>query len=498
MPTGEHDASTAMRALLVDMVAEGASDVHLVPGHRPTVRVHGSLRPTLHEPTAAIMVEEMLYSVVPTALRERFRQELNLDFSVEVSDDDGRTHRFRGNTFRAQGHYCGCLRHIPERIPSFEWMSFPKHVAEEIARLTNGLVIVTGITGSGKSTTLAGIVDLLNRRGGYRIITVEQPIEYLYERTERTVITQREVGVDCASFLDGLKYGLRQDPDVILVGEIRDRETAQMALSAAETGHLILTTMHTKDAKGAVSRFVDLFDVVAHDDIRAQLAFNLRYVIAQHLLPHIDPVEKRALALETMKVNNPVRAGIKLGKLETIESAIQTGRADGMIRLDDSIQALLRMGKISLDTARRYAKNPDAKRRSNHAASRPHARRRPAHLRALRLHRRVSGQRRCPECGNAVNTVPQRTAPAFVLLLCLTLANAGMAVTAYWEYPKTLSAWRGTNKPAQFLLCGWILLAVSWHRSSLDDQRHARCVLLLYCFADVDLAFLFALSRSCI
>jgi twitching motility protein PilT len=360
MPTGEHDASTAMRALLVDMVAEGASDVHLVPGHRPTVRVHGSLRPTLHEPTAAIMVEEMLYSVVPTALRERFRQELNLDFSVEVSDDEGRTHRFRGNTFRAQGHYCGCLRHIPERIPSFEWMSFPKHVAEEIARLTNGLVIVTGITGSGKSTTLAGIVDLLNRRGGYRIITVEQPIEYLYERTERTVITQREVGVDCASFLDGLKYGLRQDPDVILVGEIRDRETAQMALSAAETGHLILTTMHTKDAKGAVSRFVDLFDVVAHDDIRAQLAFNLRYVIAQHLLPHIDPVEKRALALETMKVNNPVRAGIKLGKLETIESAIQTGRADGMIRLDDSIQALLRMGKISLDTARRYAKNPDA------------------------------------------------------------------------------------------------------------------------------------------
>ncbi len=276
-----------------------------------------------------------------------------------MTDDAGRRHRYRANTFRAHGDLCGCFRHIPETIPSFEWMNFPKHVAEDIIDLTNGLVIVTGITGSGKSTTLAGIMNLLNARGGYRIITVEEPIEYVYQRMEQTVITQREVGIDCDSFYNGLKYGLRQDPDVMLVGEIRDRETAQMALSAAETGHLILTTMHTKDAKGAISRFVDLFDTSAHDDIRAQLALNLRYVIAQHLLPHAEEGKKRALALETMKVNNPVRAGIKLGKLESVESAIQTGRADGMIRLDDSIQALLAMGKITFETARRYAKHPD-------------------------------------------------------------------------------------------------------------------------------------------
>lgn len=355
----EQSPDRAIHTLLVEMVRAEASDLHLVPGHHPVYRVHGDLLSTNLEPLTATTVEQMLFAVMPEALRDRFRAALNLDFSVELTADDGARHRFRGNAFRAHGVRCGCFRYIPERVPSFEWMGFPRRVVEEIAALNNGLVIVTGITGSGKSTTLAGIVNLLNERGGYRIITVEEPIEYLYERQERSVITQREVGIDCASFFDGLKYGLRQDPDVILVGEIRDRETAQMALSAAETGHVILTTMHTKDAKGAISRFVDLFDTLAHDDIRAQLAFNLRYVIAQHLLPSAKPGEKRALALETMVVNNPVRAGIKLGKLEAIESAIQTGRADGMIRLDDSLQGLVALGKITPETARRFAKNPD-------------------------------------------------------------------------------------------------------------------------------------------
>lgn len=349
-----------IQTLLAEMVRAEASDLHLVPAHPPMYRVHGDLLPSNLAPLSADAVTQMLASVVPGPLQTRFREDLNLDFSVEMDGPDGARHRYRGNVFRAQGAYCGCFRHIPQTIPTFEWMGFPRHVAEEIAELTNGLVIVTGITGSGKSTTLAAIVNLLNARGGYRIITVEEPIEYLYERAERSMVTQREVGIDCDSFYNGLKYGLRQDPDVILVGEIRDRETAQMALSAAETGHLILTTMHTKDAKGAVSRFVDLFEPASHDDVRAQLAFNLRYVIAQHLLPSAKTGEKRALALETMLVNNPVRAGIKLGKLEAIESAIQTGRANGMIRLDDSLQALLAMGKISLETARRFAKAPDS------------------------------------------------------------------------------------------------------------------------------------------
>ncbi len=347
-----------MRDLLVGMATAEASDLHLISGHEPVYRVHGRLAPAGDEQIEPGQVREMIRSVVPAALLGRFDNDLDLDFSVNF-EHEGNRHRFRANVFRAQGNYAACFRHIPETVPSFEWMGFPKHVAEDIVELTHGLVVVTGITGSGKSTTLAGIVNLLCERGGYRIITVEEPIEYIYEKSRDTIITQREVGIDCRSFYDGLKYGLRQDPDVILVGEIRDRETAQMALSAAETGHLILTTMHTKDAKGAISRFVDLFEQSSQDDIRAQLSLSLSYVIAQHLLPNAVEGQKRVLAMETMVCNTPVRSSIKQGKLESIDSAIQVGKAAGMIRLDESLQALLSMGKINYETARRHAKNPD-------------------------------------------------------------------------------------------------------------------------------------------
>lgn len=362
----DNQSHDTIRGLLTRMVPAQASDLHLVPGHRPVYRIHGNLTPTENEPVEPTAAREMITSIVPEALQQRYRTELNLDFSVELDTSEGRL-RFRANVFQAHGLQCGCFRYIPEAIPSFAWMGFPQGLANRIVHSTNGLVIVTGITGSGKSTTLAGLVNLLNEGGGCRIITVEEPIEYLYNRMETSIVTQREVGIDCGSFYDGLKYGLRQDPDVILVGEIRDRETAQMALSAAETGHLILATMHTKDAKGAISRYVDLFGHSAHDDIRAQLALNLRCVIAQHLLPHTQAGQKRALAIETMWANNPVRAGIKLGKMESIESAIQTGRADGMIRLDDSLQSLLTAGEIAFETALRFAKNPGAITASPHA-----------------------------------------------------------------------------------------------------------------------------------
>ena len=350
-----------MRTLLAEMVKLEASDLHLVPGYRPIFRLHGRLIPTTWDIVTPEDSIQMIASVVPDAKAKQFSESTNLDFSVGIpSDVPDEQYRFRANAFRADGNVCGCFRFIPKRVPTFEWMGFPQHIARSIVELTNGLVIVTGVTGSGKSTTLAAMVNMFNECGGYRIITAEDPIEYRYERTDHTIITQREVGVDCNSFYDGLKYGLRQDPDVILVGEIRDRDTARMALSAAETGHLILTTMHTKDAKGAVSRFVDLFPHSAQDDIRVQLSYNLRFVIAQHLLPDVDPTRRRALALETMIVNNPVRAGIRLGKLEAIESAIQTGRADGMIRLDDSLHGLVSTGRISAETARRFAKHPEA------------------------------------------------------------------------------------------------------------------------------------------
>ena len=352
-----HDPSGAMLACLVAAVDRDASDVHLVPEYPLTYRVHGQLVQeggTLTTSDLAAMVT----SVLPERIKGRLDQDKNFDFSVAVTHD-GRQHRFRGNIFLAQGQWCANFRHVPEQIPTFDWMGFPEALASRLVAHTNGLVIVTGVTGSGKSTTLAALINLLNERGGYRVITVEEPIEYVHKPISSTVVTQREVGRDVDSFFDGLKYGLRQDPDVVLVGEIRDRETARMALSAAETGHLILATLHTRDAKGAVTRFVDLFPHDAQDDVRTQLSLSLRSVVSQHLLPAAEGEGKRALALEVMHVNHPVRVGIRMGKIDSIESAIQTGKRDGMMTLDENLARLARAGRISPETARRFAKDPD-------------------------------------------------------------------------------------------------------------------------------------------
>jgi twitching motility protein PilT len=208
-------------------------------------------------------------------------------------------------------------------------------------------VVVTGPTGSGKTTTLAMLVQRLNRAGGCRIITVEEPVEYVFPPAAQSVVTQREVGVDVLAFADGLKYGLRQDPDVILVGEIRDRETAQMALSAAETGHLVFTTLHTRDAKGAVTRLADLFPQDVQSAVRAQLALGLRAVVSQRLLPGAERGAKRQLALEVLWNTHPVASGIRTGKVESLDNLIVTGRADGMVTFDESVRQLLRARRIT-------------------------------------------------------------------------------------------------------------------------------------------------------
>jgi twitching motility protein PilT len=331
-------------------VRSGASDLHLVAGYPPVLRLHGQLS-ELREPALAGEELDTLLSALCSPDNAARLQELrNVDFSFATPLGEGMA-RFRSNLFYSDRHLCACVRVIPGDIPTLEWAEFPVPLAERLAFLRDGLVILTGATGSGKTTSLAMIVHLLNRTGGYRIITVEEPVEYVFPPATNSVVTQREVGRDVWSFGDGLKYGLRQDPDVILVGEIRDRETAQMALSAAETGHLVFTTLHTRDAKGAITRFADLFPQDVQRDVRSQLAMSLRAIVSQRLLPDVERGAKRHLALEVLWNTFPIASAVRSGKVESIDNYLLTGRDEGMVSMDESVRQLLRAGKITRTVA---------------------------------------------------------------------------------------------------------------------------------------------------
>ena len=346
-----------LRLWLTQAVQQEASDLHVVSGYPPMVRRHGEFTRLDSSPNVS---EESLSSNLLATISDPMRQQLestkNLDFSMSLPLPDG-DQRFRVNYFYAARSLCGCFRVIPQEIPSLAWAEFPEEVADRLCNYRNGLVLFSGVTGSGKSTSLAMIINAINQRGGSRIITVEEPVEYLFPPAPGSVVSQREVGVDVDTFSDGLKYGLRQDPDVILVGEVRDQETAKMALSAAETGHLVFTTLHTRDAKGAISRFADLFPQEVQGAILSQIAMSLRAVISQHLLPTPNE-EKRVLALEILYNTIPVAAGIRMGRIDSIDNNILTGRADGMITLSEYVRRLFHAGRVSRSTAERFMVDP--------------------------------------------------------------------------------------------------------------------------------------------
>ena len=339
-----------VRSWLASVAAAGGSDLHLVAGNPPTMRLHGDLVALPEPPLDSGEMESLLRGLIPQEVSVAIGAVRDADFSLELSTD-GQPTRFRVNLFHAGGTLGSCLRIVPSRIPDFGWAQFPRELANRLAFLRDGLVILTGATGSGKTTTLAMIVNLINQAGGYRIITVEQPVEYLFPPAANSLVTQREVGIDVASFADGLKYGLRQDPDVILVGEIRDQETAQMALSAAETGHLVFATLHTRDAKGAITRYADLFPQDVQRDVRCQLALSLRAIISQRLLPALERGAKRHLALEVLWNTHPIAASIRTGKVESIDNYLLTSRDDGMVSFDESVRQLLRSGLINREVA---------------------------------------------------------------------------------------------------------------------------------------------------
>jgi twitching motility protein PilT len=344
-----------VRAWLSHAVEAGASDLHLIAGYPPVLRLHGDLIELPEPPLAAAETQTLLGALCPADLCSRLQEQKNVDFSFELPVR-GQVCRFRANLFHAGRQLGACLRVVPAAIPEFDWAGFPPDLARRLAAVRDGLVIVTGPTSSGKTTTLGMIVNLLNQTGGHRIITVEEPVEYLFPRVSNSVVSQREVGADVLTFADGLKYGLRQDPDVILVGEIRDRETAQMALSAAETGHLVFTTLHTRDAKGAITRYADLFPQDVQRDVRAQLALSLRAVVAQRLLPDLERGAKRHLALEVLWNTYPIASAIRTGKVESIDNYLLTGRDEGMVSFDESVRQLLRAEKITREVAEQHVR----------------------------------------------------------------------------------------------------------------------------------------------
>jgi twitching motility protein PilT len=342
--------SDRLHAWVANAVESGASDLHLIAGYPPSLRLHGDLTGLREPPVNADELTPLLRGILPPDMAARLddRKSVDHSFDLEVA---GRMRRFRANLFFVGGQLAACIRVVPADIRDFEWSGFPVELAEKLAFARDGLVILTGATGAGKTTTLAMIVNLINQTGGYRIITVEEPVEYLFPKSPDSVVTQREVGTDVPTFADGLRSGLRQDPDVILVGEIRDRETAQMALSAAETGHLVFTTLHTRDAKGAISRLTDLFPQDAQGDVRSQLAMSLRAVLSQRLLPGAERGSKRHLALEVLWNTNPVASALRSGKIESLDNVLLTGRESGMVSFDESVRKLLIAGKITKEVA---------------------------------------------------------------------------------------------------------------------------------------------------
>ena len=346
--TGAESAavSNELEAMLREMVRRGASDLHLAAGQPPRLRIDGSLADDAAEgcPLEAADTMRLAHSVLTEAQRRRFQDGDELDFSFEVPE----LARFRGNCFRQRGRVALSVRHIPHELAPLEELGLPP-ILDHFAERPRGLVLVTGPTGSGKSTTLAAMVDRINRRRRGHILTVEDPIEFVH-RPRRCIVNQREVGTDTRSFAAALKYALRQDPDVILIGEMRDPETIGAALTIAETGHLVLSTLHTNSAADSVSRIVDAFPSQRQAQVRSQLASVLEGVVTQILVPRgVGP--GRVVAAEVMVCTAAVRAVIRDDKVHQIRSLMQAGRKHGMQTLNDALAHLYLNGAIPLEGA---------------------------------------------------------------------------------------------------------------------------------------------------
>jgi twitching motility protein PilT len=359
-PAASLAEGNALEGLLIDMAQRGASDLLIVIGAPPVLRIGGRLAPTTDLPLSAEGITSLLGNVITGRVREKLETDGSADFSLRLaraaSEDDRRAWRFRVNVHRQRGTLAAAVRALPTEVPTLPQLRLPPSLAE-LVKPQRGLVLVCGPTGSGKSTTLAALVGEVNRADARHIITIEDPIEYEH-RNAKSIIEQVEIGRDAPSFASALRASLRQDPDVILVGEMRDLETVATALTAAETGHLILSTLHTSDAAQAIHRIVDVFPPAQQTQIRQQLALSLNAIIVQHLIPRSDN-KGRAVAVEVLLANHAVRNHIRNEKLQNLATEITLGKRQGMISLEDSLAALVREGLITPEDARVRSARPD-------------------------------------------------------------------------------------------------------------------------------------------
>ncbi len=335
------------------MVEVRASDVHLSPGFAPAVRVRGRITALDdYPPLTPQDTREIVYSLLNDSQRKRFENEQQLDLAYSIPN----VARFRVNVFFQRGAISAAFRHIPSKIESLESLGLP-NVLAEFARKPRGFVLFTGPTGSGKSTSLASLVDLINEEREEHILTIEDPIEFLHSH-KKCIVNQREVGTDATDFSSALKSALREDPDVILVGEMRDIETISTALTAAETGHLVFATLHTQSTAQTVDRIIDVFPAEQQHQVRMQLSIALQGIVTQQLLPTADGAS-RVCACEVLVPTPAIRNLIREGKTHQIYSALQTSGAAGMQTMDGHLAQLVRQGKITRDLAQQRASIPE-------------------------------------------------------------------------------------------------------------------------------------------
>ena len=337
--------------LLSHAVKSQASDVHLSEGYPPIVRIDGKIQQIKGKVLTKLDMEDIIVQILDDYQMEKFKQTMELDFRYQVQD----VANFRANVFTKMGGFGIAFRIIPDHIRSLHELGFSEGVIR-LARTMEGLILVTGPTGHGKSTTLAGMLDLINTERHSHIITIEDPIEYVHPK-KNCLIQQRELGHHTLSFANALRSALREDPDVILVGEMRDLETINLALTAAETGHLVLSTLHTRNAPDTVNRIIDVFPAGQQGQVLAQLSGSLQGVISQRLLPTASGIGRIA-AVEIMLVTMALRNMIREKKIHQIPSIMQAGSQMGMQTLDDHLLQLVRSGKISKSVAIRYATEP--------------------------------------------------------------------------------------------------------------------------------------------